>query len=37
MLSFIKPFISAVILPPTSLFLLIFLGLFLMGRKKSIK
>ena len=33
MLSFIKPFISAVILPPTSLFLLIFLGLFLMGRK----
>ena len=33
MLSFLKPFVSAVLLPPTSLFLLIFLGLFLMGRK----
>ena len=35
MLSFIKPFVSAVFLPPTSFFLLIFLGFFLLGRTKS--
>ena len=35
MLSSIKPFVSAVFLPPTSFFLLVFLGLFLLGRTKS--